>query len=60
MTKLAFDTILAHPTLAGLTLMVRRDGRWAAHVIQPGGSLGDPRVLDADPVPEAWRAGAAA
>lgn len=60
MTKLAFDTILAHPTLAGLTLMVRRDGRWAAHVIQPEGSLGDPRVLETDPVLHGWRTGVAA
>jgi hypothetical protein len=60
MTRPASDTILAHPALAGRTLLVRRAGTWAAHVIQPQGCLGDPRILDADPVQELWRAGRAA
>ena len=54
------DTILAHPSLAGRILMTRRDGRWAAHVIQPQGSLGDALRIDTDPAQHSWRTGRAA
>ena len=54
------DSILAHPALAGRTLMIRRDGRWAAHEIQHQGRLGDPRTLESDPTVPDWRGGRAA
>ncbi len=60
MTKPAADTILAHPELAGRILMMRREGRWAAHEIQPQGCLGEARALDTDPTSQTWRGGRAA
>lgn len=54
------DTILAHPALAGRTLLIRRDGIWAAHEIQPQGVLSAPRLLDSDPTVQGWRGGRAA
>jgi hypothetical protein len=60
MTRPVSDTILAHPALAGRILMIRREGRWAAHVIQPQGCLGDPQRLDTDPAQLNWRSGRAA
>ena len=51
------DTILAHPALAGRTLLARRRGGWAAHLIQPEGQLGEARPVDADPADGAWRGG---
>jgi hypothetical protein len=57
MTRSAPDTILAHPALAGRTLLVRRGGSWAAHEIQPEGCLGDGRTVDADPTLYIWRGG---
>ena len=49
------DTILAHPALAGRTLMVLREGQWAAHVILPEGCLGEPSHFDIDPSEQSWR-----
>lgn len=60
MTRPAPDTILAHPALAGRTLIIRRDGRWMAHEIQPQGCLGEPRNVDIDPTGHTWRGGRAA
>lgn len=60
MTESAPDTILAHPALAGRTLLRRQGNRWAAHVIQPEGCLGNGRILDADAAPHLWRTGRAA
>ncbi|MFN8653803.1 MAG: hypothetical protein U0133_17990 [Gemmatimonadales bacterium] len=54
------DTILAHPALAGRTLLVRRGARWATQEIQAGGTLGDPRPVETDPDQHAWRTGDAA
>jgi len=54
------NSILAHPALAGRTLLIRRDGTWAAHEIQPQGCLGEPRTLDSDPAVLGWRSGRAA
>jgi hypothetical protein len=51
------DTIFAHPVLAGRTLLVRRDGRWAAHAIQPEGCLGDAQSVNTDPTLHVWRGG---
>ena len=60
MTRPANDTILAHPALAGRILIIRRDGRWAAHEIQPQGCLGEGRTVDSDPTGQTWRGGRAA
>ncbi|HWA56160.1 MAG TPA: hypothetical protein VG692_02845 [Gemmatimonadales bacterium] len=60
MTEPAPDTILAHPALAGRTVLVRRGRVWAAHLIQAEGRLGEPRILDTDPAQHVWRAGRAA
>lgn len=54
------DTILAHPALAGRTLLVRRGPHWAAHLIQSEGCLGEGRPLDGNPTDQSWRAGRAA
>lgn len=59
MTRSA-DTILAHPALAGRVLMIRREGSWAAHVIQAQGCLGEPLAFDSDPTAHTWRGGRAA
>lgn len=60
MTRPAPDTILAHPALAGRTLVIHRNGRWAAHEIQPQGCLGEARTIDSDPTAQTWRGGRAA
>ena len=60
MTRPAPDTILAHPALAGRTLLLRQGSRWAAHVIQPEGCLGEAHILDTDPTLHVWRTGRAA
>jgi hypothetical protein len=51
------DTILAHPALAGRTLLVRSERGWAACDIHPGGRLGDRRPYDGDPTSAIWRGG---
>ena len=60
MTRPISDSILAHPSLAGRTLLVRRGGRWAAHLIQSEGRLSDAQLLDTDPAQHSWRTGRAA
>jgi hypothetical protein len=60
MTEPAPDTILAHPALAGRTLLRRQGQRWAAYVIQPEGCLGTGQTLDSDPAQHVWRTGRAA
>jgi hypothetical protein len=49
------DSILAHPALAGRTLLVRRETGWSAHEIQAEGCLGAARSVDSDPSMHAWR-----
>jgi hypothetical protein len=51
------DTILAHPALAGRTLLVRGERGWAACDIHAGGRLGDWRPYDGDPTSAVWRGG---
>lgn len=53
------DSILLHPALAGRTLVVRRDGTWAAFEIEREGQLVSGRVLDGDPAADAWRGSSA-
>ncbi len=53
------DSILIHPALAGRTLMVRRDGQWAAFDIHVEGRLSEPRQITGDPTLHAWRGGVA-
>lgn len=54
------DTILAHPALAGRTLLTGRGNRWTAWLIRPEGSLAEARVLDRHPAEFCWRNGRAA
>lgn len=54
------ETILAHPALAGRTLLVRRGAHWVAHVIQPEGRLDEARPVERNPAEFVWRAGRAA
>lgn len=54
------DTILAHPALAGRTLLVRHGTRWAARLIDPQGDLGKAEPVACDPADHIWRTGHAA
>lgn len=54
------DSLLAHPALAGRTLLVRRGGQWAAHLIDSQGSLGQPESVASNPADQIWRTGHAA
>jgi hypothetical protein len=53
------ETILAHPALAGRTLLAQHGEGWAAFDIQTEGRLGEARPVPFDPSESAWRGGAA-
>jgi hypothetical protein len=50
-------TILAHPALAGHTLVTLSIEGATATDIQPEGRLGEPRPAESDPAAFAWRGG---
>ena len=54
------DTILAHPALAGRTLLVRHGARWAAHRLDAEGTPGAAEPLAGNPADQVWRTGDAA
>jgi len=51
-------TILAHPALAGRTLIAQHGDGWAAFEIETEGRLGEARPVPFDPTESAWRGGA--
>jgi hypothetical protein len=50
-------TILAHPALAGHTLLTLRAEGAIATDIRPEGRLGEPRPAESDPAALGWRGG---